>query len=138
MRFCHKLWFSIPYIFATQCCRPWIFQTINSVRSNNLSLKYQRFRPPGCRDIGFRNFEFVAKLNFFRFRNQILRFLCFYEMYMKSYKPNPRLNNNKTNMNKILQKINSEKIAFKRGKIKIYRFLIYIKGIESLPQSHIF
>ena len=24
----------------TQCCKPLIFQTINSVRSNNLSLKY--------------------------------------------------------------------------------------------------
>ena len=35
---CHKLWFSNAYIFATQCRRPQIFQTMNSVRSNNLSL----------------------------------------------------------------------------------------------------
>jgi len=31
------------------------------VRLNNLSLKYQRFTPTGCGDIGFRTFEFVAK-----------------------------------------------------------------------------
>ena len=35
---CNKL--SDPYIFATQCRRPWIFQTLNSVKSKNLSLKY--------------------------------------------------------------------------------------------------
>ena len=35
-----KLWFNNPYIFSTQCCRPYIFQFTNSVRSNNLSLKY--------------------------------------------------------------------------------------------------
>ena len=31
-------------------CRPYIFQSMISVRSNNLSLKYQRFTPPGCKD----------------------------------------------------------------------------------------
>ena len=36
----NKLWF---FIFETQCGRPLIFQTINSVMSNNLSLKYQSF-----------------------------------------------------------------------------------------------
>ena len=30
---------------------------MNSVRSNNLSLKYQRFTPQGCKDIGIRKFE---------------------------------------------------------------------------------
>ena len=30
---CHKLWFSNPYIFATQCRRPLIFQAINYVKS---------------------------------------------------------------------------------------------------------
>ena len=40
---CHKLWFSNHYVFGTKCHRPMIFQTMNSVRSNNLSLKYQRF-----------------------------------------------------------------------------------------------
>ena len=34
---------------------------MNSVRSNNLSLKYQSFTPSGCKDIGRRKFEFVAK-----------------------------------------------------------------------------
>jgi len=35
------------YIFATQCRRPFIFQTMNSVGPNNLSLKYQSFSPSG-------------------------------------------------------------------------------------------
>ena len=34
-----------PYIFATQCRRPWIFQALNSLR---FSLKCQRFTPSGC------------------------------------------------------------------------------------------
>ena len=38
-----------------------IFQTINSVRSNSLSLKYQRFTPSGCKAIGVRKCKFVAK-----------------------------------------------------------------------------
>ena len=46
-------------------CRPLIFQTMNSVLSNNLSLKYQRFIPLICNDIRIRKFEFVAKLNSF-------------------------------------------------------------------------
>ncbi len=29
-------------------------QTLNSVKSNNLSLKYQRITTSGCRDIGIR------------------------------------------------------------------------------------
>ena len=47
---------------------------MNSVVSNNLSLKYQGFTPAGCKGIGFtpagckgigfRNFEFVAKTQF--------------------------------------------------------------------------
>ena len=39
----HKLWFSKPYIFTTQYCGYLIFLTLNYVRWNNLSLKYQRF-----------------------------------------------------------------------------------------------
>ena len=35
--------------------------TNDSVGSNNLSLKYQRFKPSGCQDIGSIKFEFVAK-----------------------------------------------------------------------------
>ena len=32
-----------------------------SVRSNHISLKYQRFTPSGCKDIWIRKFKFVAK-----------------------------------------------------------------------------
>ena len=40
---------SNPYIFATQCRRPiYIFQTMNSVGSNDLSFKYQRLALSGC------------------------------------------------------------------------------------------
>ena len=38
-----------------------MFQSVNSVILNNLSLKYQRFKPSGCKDIEIRKFEFVAK-----------------------------------------------------------------------------
>ena len=34
---------------------------MNSVRSNNISLKYQRFTTLGSKDIGIRKSEFVAK-----------------------------------------------------------------------------
>ena len=44
--------------------KPLIFQTMNSVRSNSQSLKYHRFIPPGCKDIGVRKFKFVAKNQF--------------------------------------------------------------------------
>jgi len=37
---------------------------MNSVRSNNLSLKYQVFTPSGLQDIGIIKFEFVAKTQF--------------------------------------------------------------------------
>ena len=35
-----------------------IFQTMNHVRPNNLSLKFQRCTPLGCNDEGIRKFEF--------------------------------------------------------------------------------
>ena len=65
LSFCHNFWFSNPFIFATQCCRTFIFQTKYSVSLNNSSLKYQRFTPSFCKDIGIRIFKFVAKLNSF-------------------------------------------------------------------------
>jgi len=34
---------------------------MNSVASNNLSLKYQRFTPSGCKDIVIRKFESRAR-----------------------------------------------------------------------------
>ena len=64
MSFCHKLWFSNTYISSTQFCTRYIFQTMNSVRSNSLSLKYQGFSPSGCQDIITRKFEFVSKTQF--------------------------------------------------------------------------
>ena len=65
MSFCHTLYnFSTLYQLATRCCRSLIFQTMNSARSNSLSLKYHRFTPSSCKDIGIRIFEFVAKTQF--------------------------------------------------------------------------
>ena len=64
LSFCHNLKFSNLNIFATKCRRPQIFQTMNSVKSNSLSLKYQVFPPSGCQAIGIRKFKFVAKTQF--------------------------------------------------------------------------
>jgi len=61
---CHKLCFSKSYIFGFQCRRPLIFQTMNSVRSNNISLKYQRFTTLDLKDIVIIKSEFVAKSQF--------------------------------------------------------------------------
>ena len=64
MSHCHKLKFSNHYIFATQCRRPSIFQTLIYVTINNLSLKFQKFNPTGCEDIGIQKIQFVAKTQF--------------------------------------------------------------------------
>ena len=61
---CNKLWFSNPYIFGFQRRKPLKFQTMTFVRSNNISLKYQRFTTMGSKDIGIRKSEFVAKSQF--------------------------------------------------------------------------
>ena len=55
---CHTLWFSNSYNLAIHSPKPLIFQTINSVRSNSLNLK---FTPSGCEVKGIRKFKFVAK-----------------------------------------------------------------------------
>ena len=60
----HKLRFSYTYIFATQSRRPQIIQTMNYVKSNSISLKYQGFPPSDSQDIGIRKFEFVVKTQF--------------------------------------------------------------------------
>jgi len=54
------------YIFAIQCRKSLIFQSMNSVRSNSLSLKYQKFTPTDWKDMGIRNFVSVLSklLNF--------------------------------------------------------------------------
>ena len=51
-------------ISASLCRRPLIFQTMNSVRTNNVSLKYLKFTLLGCKDNGIGKFEFVAKTQF--------------------------------------------------------------------------
>ena len=43
---------------------PLIFQTMNAVRLNNVSLKYQRFTSSGYKVIGLTKIEFVAKSQF--------------------------------------------------------------------------
>ena len=52
------------YLNATQSRRPLIFQTMNAVRSYNISLKYQRSTSSGCKDIGITKIEFVTKTQF--------------------------------------------------------------------------
>ena len=51
--------------FAIQCRRPPLAQIMSSGRSNNISLKYQRFTQSDCKDIGIRKSEFVAKTQIF-------------------------------------------------------------------------
>ena len=64
LNLCHKLFFSKPYIFGFQCRRPQIFQTMNSVRSNNISLKYKRFTTLDSKAKGIKKSEFVTKTQF--------------------------------------------------------------------------
>ena len=49
---------SLCHIFGFQ---PLTFQTMSYVRSTNISLKYQRFKTLGSKDIGIRKSEFMAK-----------------------------------------------------------------------------
>ena len=61
---CQKLWFYKPYIFGNQCLRSLTIQTMTSVRSNNISLKYRRLTSLGSKDIGIKKKEFVTKTQF--------------------------------------------------------------------------
>ena len=71
-------WIYNFYIFPTRCCyRSLIFLTINAVRSNSLSLRYQRFTPSDCKDIGIGKFEFVVA-SFFKLRKSPLLRTDFY------------------------------------------------------------
>ena len=78
LRFCHKLNFLIIYV--TKYRRPLIFQTINYVRWDSLSLKYQRFTSTGCEDIRIRKFEFVTNTHFLsqNLLFKLLRMKCAY------------------------------------------------------------
>ena len=64
MSLCHKLGFLNPNFFKTKCCRPQIFQIMNSGGSNNVSLKYERYASSGCWDLGIIKLAFVAKTQF--------------------------------------------------------------------------
>ena len=55
-----KLGFLKPNFFATHCSRPKVFQIMNFIESNHLTLKYHRFTAQGCKDLGIRKFEFFS------------------------------------------------------------------------------
>ncbi len=61
---CHKLRFLNPNFFKSKCCRPEIFQTMNSGGSRSVSLKYERYSSSGCWDLGIIKLGFVAKIQF--------------------------------------------------------------------------
>ena len=76
MRFGHKLKFSNFYIFATQW--PLICQTMNSFLLNSLKcLTNQSCTPWGCKDMGIRKFEFVAKTKCLGVKKKSLRLLSY-------------------------------------------------------------
>ena len=47
-----------------QCRKPLIWQTMNSVGSNILSLKYSTVKPSDLKDLGIWHFNFVSKTHF--------------------------------------------------------------------------
>jgi len=63
-KLCHKLNFSNHFIFLTWWFTLLIFQTLIIWSHRILSLKYLRSKIQGCKDIGFRTSEFVAKTRF--------------------------------------------------------------------------
>ena len=54
----HTLIFNL-HIFANQCRRTQIFQTMNSIRSNNVRLKYQWITSSGCKAICLDNLKMI-------------------------------------------------------------------------------
>ena len=58
---------------------------LNYVKSNHLSLKYQRFTPSDCKDIEIIKFEFVAKTN-----SLILFYLFYVDNDNPKYKTNQK------------------------------------------------
>ena len=80
----------ISYIFATLCGRPaLIFQTINSVRSNNFSLKYQRFTQSGCKDIESKQFECVTNTQvIYTFKHSVISL----KLVLSHFKGGARIN----------------------------------------------
>ena len=70
-----NFYFLIPYNLTIRF-PPYIFQTINSIRSNSPSLKYQRFSPSGCKDKGVRKYKYVAKTQFLYRTTETNVFAC--------------------------------------------------------------
>ena len=64
MSCCHKLKMYNPYICATRCRRPLIFQTMNFVRSKVLSFKYYQIYTIKELEI----LSLLQKLSFFQIR----------------------------------------------------------------------
>ena len=62
-----------------------VFQTLHSYRSNNLSLKNQRFILSGFKDIRIITFEFVANPQFLLFIKKSAFFLQIQIFYFYSY-----------------------------------------------------
>ena len=61
-----------------------MFQTVNSVILNHLSLKCQTFTSSGCKDIGISKFEVVAKTEFPRlYSRKKTLYTCFVNTDMK-------------------------------------------------------
>ena len=56
---------------------------MNAIRSNNVSLKYQRFTSKGYRDIGVTKTEFVAKTQFLRSLTLMVRVQGEFFSYLK-------------------------------------------------------
>ena len=79
-------------LYATQFHRPYIFQTKNSVRTDNLSLKYQMFTSSGFKELRIWKLEFVAKTLFLC--NQSLIYIsCFYIIISYELKLTPQYPN---------------------------------------------
>ena len=57
---------------------------MNSVISNNLSLKYQGFTPSGCWDIGVRKFEFLTDFNSLE-ANRTIACECLLSKFKKNF-----------------------------------------------------
>ena len=118
---CHKLRFSNPYVFATQCRRPKIFQTMHSGRSNNLSLKYIKELENFClwqRLNSFLLIFFLIRLSSKTFDSfnidyivfhlkWIKKFFIFYFFYILSFHPSKK-NVEKTTMSKKTQSLKAE------------------------------
>ncbi len=60
MSFCRKLKMYYPYICATRCRRPLLFQTM--IERSEFGML--RFKSTDFKDIGIKEFEFVAETQF--------------------------------------------------------------------------